>query len=129
MNNLLNLSEEEKNIIRELHITESKDSRISSVLNEALEDESLADQFYAVTIGQWGTDEDAVYKILDKLETTEDFNAFNKELASTYHMDFYDIACDRTSWTWITEIGGGDETINTHLRRLGVKPIKCYILK
>ena len=34
MNNLFNLSEEEKNRIRGLHLTESKDNRITSVLSE-----------------------------------------------------------------------------------------------
>ena len=36
MNNLFNLSEEEKNRIRGLHLTESRDLRFTSVLNEAI---------------------------------------------------------------------------------------------
>jgi len=96
---------------------------------------SLADQFMKVTMEKTGTDEKAVYHILDQLRDSEDFREFNEELKRDYGMDFYGIACDVISvdlnplWPGETEgppeLGGGDTTINAHLRRLGVEPISC----
>ena len=60
----------------------------------------LADQFMAATIEKTGlnpTDDDTVYFILDTLRDSGDFMEFNKELKNDYGMDFYEIACDRTS--------------------------------
>jgi len=96
---------------------------------------SLADQFMAVTMEKTGTDEDAVYSILDQLRDAEDFREFNDELKRDYDMDFYEVACDSISvdlnplWPGETEgpseLGMEDTTINAHLRRLGVAPINC----
>ena len=55
---------------------------------------SLADQFMAVTIEKTGTNEKAVYDILDQLRDEGDFMKFNEELKRDYGMDFYEIACD-----------------------------------
>ena len=85
---------------------------------------SLADQFFKATIETiGGTNENAVYAILDQLRDNADFMEFNDELKRDYGMDFYEIACDSTMW--IKEIGRNDTTINAHLRRLGVSPIPC----
>lgn len=85
---------------------------------------SLADQFFKATIETiGGTNENAVYAILDQLRDNADFMEFNDELKRDYGMDFYEVACDSTAW--IKELGDGDKTINVHLRRLGTRPIKC----
>ena len=85
---------------------------------------SLADQFMAATIEKiGGTDERLVYSILDDLRDEGDFREFNDELKRDYGMNFYEVACDETMW--IKELGDGDTTINAHLRRLGVGPIRC----
>jgi|21_taG_2_1085346.scaffolds.fasta_scaffold25160_2 hypothetical protein len=96
---------------------------------------SLADQFMKVTMEKTGTDEKAVYHILDQLRDEGDFIEFSKELKRDYGMDFYEIACDKMSvdlnplWPGETEgppeLGGDDTTINAHLRRLGVEPVSC----
>ena len=99
----------------------------------------LADQFMAATIEKTGlnpTDDDTVYFILDTLRDSGDFMEFNKELKNDYGMDFYEIACDRTTINLNPfmdgdtkigppELGGSDTTINAQLRRLGVDPISC----
>ena len=85
---------------------------------------SLADQFFKATIETiGGTDEDAVYEILNQLRDMEDFREFNRELKRDYGKNFYEVACDSTMW--IKELGDGDTTINAHLRRLGTRPITC----
>ena len=96
---------------------------------------SLADKFWSVTMEKTGTNEDAVYSILDDLRDAEDFIEFNDELSRDYGKDFYEVACDFVSvdlnplWPGETEgpaeLGMEDTTINTHLRRLGVKCIDC----
>tara|TARA_Y100000310_G_scaffold299290_1_gene334031 strand:+ start:637 stop:1569 length:933 start_codon:yes stop_codon:yes gene_type:complete len=96
---------------------------------------SLANQFMAVTMEKTGTHEGTVYDILDQLRDGDDFYEFNEELKRDHGMDFYEVACDVFSidlnplWPGETEgppeLGGGDTTINAHLRRLGVEPISC----
>ena len=105
--------------------------------------DSLADQFMEATIrNNLGYSEETVYGILDKLRDKSDFEEFSAELERSYGMDFYEIACDKIAvdltpgWmdkilgtsgevTLATEIGPGDTTINVHLKRLGVRPIRC----
>jgi len=105
--------------------------------------DSLADQFMEATIrNNVGYSEETVYGILDKLRDKADFEEFSAELERSYGMDFYEIACDKIAvdltpgWmdkilgtsgevTLATEIGPGDTTINVHLKRLGVRPIRC----
>ena len=105
--------------------------------------DSLADQFIEATIrNNLGYSEETVYGILDKLRDKADFEEFSAELERSYGMDFYEIACDKIAvdltpgWmdkilgtsgevTLATEIGPGDTTINVHLKRLGVRPIRC----
>ena len=105
--------------------------------------DSLADQFMEATIrNTFGYDEETVYDILNKLRDAADFEEFSSELERSYDMNFYEIACDKITmdltpgWmdkilgtsgdvTLATEIGSADTTINVHLKRLGVKPIKC----
>lgn len=105
--------------------------------------DSLADQFMEATIrNNLGYSEETVYGILDKLRDKSDFEEFSAELERSYGMDFYEISCDKIAvdltpgWmdkilgtsgevTLATEIGPGDTTINVHLKRLGVRPIRC----
>jgi len=107
--------------------------------------DSLADQFMEATIrNNLGYSEETVYGILDELRDKADFEEFSAELERSYGMDFYEIACDTISqdltpdWfdkiigkdpedevVFATEIGPGDTTINVHLKRLGVSPIRC----
>mgnify|MGYP003629991397 CR=1 FL=1 len=96
---------------------------------------SLADQFMKVTMEKTGTNEDVVYDILDQLRDEDDFEEFNEELERDYGMDFYEVACNAMEvdlnplWPGTTkgpsELGMDDTTINAHLRRLGVDPIRC----
>ena len=104
--------------------------------------DSLADQFMEATIrNNLGYSEETVYGILDKLRDKSDFEEFSAELERSYGMDFYEISCDKIAvdltpgWmdkilgtsgevTLATEIGPGDTTINVHLKRLGVRPIR-----
>ena len=82
-----------------------------------------------------GTNEDVVYDILDQLRDEDDFEEFNEELERDYGMDFYEVACNAMEvdlnplWPGTTkgpsELGMDDTTINAHLRRLGVDPIRC----
>ena len=105
--------------------------------------DSLADQFMEATIrNNFGYSEETVYDILNGLRDAADFEEFSAELKRSYDMDFYEIACDKITmdltpgWmdkilgtsgevTVATEIGPDDITINVHLKRLGVDPIRC----
>jgi len=103
----------------------------------------LANEFMAATVEVVGTDDDAVFKILQQLRDHEDFQNFNKELHNNHGRTFYHIACDKiisstpgTLSAWITskiglkglgpaEIGEDDQTVASQLQRLGAKPIDC----
>jgi len=109
----------------------------------------LARRFMEATIkrpqGMTGTDDDEVNEVFKELRDTDDFNAFNEELKTTWDNNFNEVACHSGSeypqdWVpkWVRslskaltpyEIGEEDDVVINHLERLGVPPIDCSKVK
>ena len=89
MKNRFNLNESEKNRIRELHLTESKDNRIISIINEVSQD--LYEGMDATNIDFESQDLEKVIKTEDESDwLKEDWDDLDEEIQKSFkeHKEF-----------------------------------------